>query len=173
MFNLGPTKNAACERLLEELEWVPAEGVEVIAPEDILQRISEDSQRHARVCVNCSEAVELVVESRNALQPLRENAMEAGQWFTTRVMRAIETKEAEIEERQNGVWVSVRNLAPRLIAFCALLLVVGSTWAIQLHRAEQARQMSTQQAEGLFDTGPSGQPSDEGIAIFSSAEARP
>ncbi|MGB8324517.1 MAG: hypothetical protein WCE52_16275, partial [Candidatus Acidiferrum sp.] len=108
MFNLGPTKNGACERLLEELEWVPAESIEVIAPDDILRRISEDSQQHARVCVNCSEAVELVVESRNALRPLRENGTEAGPWFTTRVMRAIGTKEAEIEERQNGVWVSVR-----------------------------------------------------------------
>jgi hypothetical protein len=38
------------------------------------------------------------------------------------------------------VWVSIRRLAPRLVAVCALLLVLASTWTYQLRRVEIAVQ---------------------------------
>ena len=141
----------------------------------MLLAISAADQEHVRSCKDCNEALNQLVMTRLALLPLRANTPEAGPWFTTRVMAAINAKEKEIEE-SNGVWANVRRFAPRLVAFCALLLVVGSTWALQLRKAEEARRMSVQQAEGLFDPGSSGPVNpvnDDATSIFSAGEARP
>jgi hypothetical protein len=170
MFNLPERQNAGCERFLEELESVP---VNETTSGEVLARISEVGREHARACENCRQALNELVITRQAIEPLRAGQKVAGPWFTTRVMAAIAAKEKEIEER-NGVWISVRRFAPRLVALCALLLVVGSTWALQLRRAEEARRANTQQAEGIFDTAPSAPVNDDATSILSSgAEARP
>jgi hypothetical protein len=173
MFNLPEVKNVGCQRFLEELESLPVEVQGPLSAGEVLTRISGASQQHAQVCVDCSEAVHQLVETRNTLQALKTDVVTAGPWFAKRVMAAITARENEIEEQKNGVWIIVRRMAPRLVAFCALLLVVGSTWALQLRRAEEARRISIQQAEGLFDTGPSTPVNDDAVAILGGGEARP
>jgi hypothetical protein len=39
---------------------------------------------------------------------------------------------------RDAVWVSIRKFAPRLVAVCALLLLLASTWTYQLRRVELA-----------------------------------
>ena len=88
-------------------------------------------------------------------QEMKESLPEAGPWFTTRVMQAIAAQEEEIEERQNGFWTSVRRLAPRLVAFATLLLMLGGTWAFQERRAARANGPQMGPAEGIFEAVPS------------------
>jgi type VI protein secretion system component VasK len=169
MFNLPEDKNAGCQRLLEALESVPTNKV---TSEEVMLAVSAADQEHVRSCDDCNNALSELVMARLALLPLRANATDDRPWFTKRVMAAIAAKEREIEE-SNRVWVNVRRFAPRLVAFCALLLVVGSTWALQLRKAEEARRASVQQAEGLFDPGSSAPVSDDANSIFGTGEARP
>lgn len=168
MLNLPEGKNAGCERLLEALEAVPTNKV---SKEEVLQAMSAADQEHARNCEGCAEALNELVTTRLALLPLREKAVGADAWFSARVMAAIQAKEKQMEE-SNGVWINVRRFAPRLVAVCALLLVVGSTWALQLRKAEEAQRASVQPVEGLFDSGSSAPVSDDANSIFSIGEAR-
>jgi hypothetical protein len=168
MFNFSEKQNAGCQRFLDALESV---ALNEATSGEILAVISEVDRVHVKVCADCNQALNELISTREELQPLIKKRIEAGPWFTTRVMAAIAAKENEIEE-SNGVWINVRRLAPKLVAFCALLLVVGSTWALQLRKAEEARRVDTQQAEGLFDTGSNVPINDDAGAIFSGGEVR-
>jgi len=172
MFTLSAGKNHGCEQFLEELESFPVENQSELGAGEVLARLTEASRKHAPLCADCRQALTELLLARNAFLPMRANQPEAGPWFTARVMAAITAKEQEIEEK-NGVWISVRRLAPRLVAFCALLLVVGSTWALQLRRADEASQVNRQRLEGLFDTGSNTPAVDDATSILSSGEARP
>lgn len=141
-----------CEAFLEALEAaIPDRGVEA-APEVLLGLMNEASRDHAQVCADCKSAVEEMSVTRRELTRLSEAAVEPRPWFTARVMGAIRAKESEIEEKKNGVWVSVRRLAPRLVAFCTVLLVLGGTWALEVRKAEEARQAEMRPVESLFET---------------------
>jgi len=159
-----------CQRFLEELETTrPERGVEA-APQVLLRRMSEATRGHAEACGSCRTAVEEVVETRRELARLSEAADEPGPWFTARVMGAIRAKENENEETKNGVWISVRRLAPRLVAFCTVLLVLGGTWALEVRKAEEARQAEMRPVEGLFETAPSTALNDD---VMANQEPRP
>jgi hypothetical protein len=97
---------------------------------------------------------------------------EARPWFVVRVMAAIRSKEEAIEEQRNGVWISVRRLAPRLVAFAALLLVLGGSWALEVRRTERLRQTVMRPAEGIFETAPV-TPVDEELVASVSEEKLP
>ena len=73
----------------------------------------------------------------------------AGPWFTARVMAAIAAREKE--EEIDGVWISVRRLAPRLVALGALLLVVGGSWSVQQTRKDRAS-LDRQDTDIVFDS---------------------
>jgi hypothetical protein len=154
MGNMLELKNSECRRFLEELEGVPASKGREGKAEAALEVMSSEARRHATECADCREAVEELVEARKALQPLSTPVAEAGPWFATQVMAAIRARENELEERRNGVWVGVRRLAPRLVALCALLLVLGTTWAVQLRRADVATQPEMRPAESVFESVP-------------------
>src|SRR5208283_816027 len=116
MANELDLKNSDCRRFLEQMETRPA----------------NDGSGHAEVCADCRAALEDLVATRRALEPMSAPVAEAGPWFVTRVMAAIRARENEQEERRNGVWIGIRRLAPRLVALCALVLVLGTTWAYQV-----------------------------------------
>jgi hypothetical protein len=161
-----------CEAFLEALEATsPGSGVEA-TPGERLGPLRETTRGHAEVCADCKAAVEEMSVTRTELARLSEAAVEPGPWFAARVMGAIRTKEREIEEKKNGVWVSVRRLAPRLVAFCTVLLVLGGTWAVEVRKAEEARQAEMRPVEGLFDTTASTPLNDDVLAI-SHQEPRP
>jgi hypothetical protein len=147
-------KNGECRRFLEELEGVPASDAGKATVPAVLAQMSNEARGHAAVCADCKGAVEDLAETRGALLPMSTPVAEPGPWFVTRVMAAIRAKESEQEERSNGVWLGVRRLAPRLVALCAVLLVVGTTWAVQLRREDLARQATLGSANSVFESVP-------------------
>jgi len=119
----------------------------------VLDGWSPASLEHASGCAECREAAEDLALTRVALQPLGELSPEPGPWFATRVMAAIAGRESEMD-LSDAVWVSVRRLAPRLVAVCALLLLLASTWTYQLRRVEIASRVERNGA-GVRSVGPS------------------
>jgi len=157
-----------CEDLLSQLERLSADHADAL-----LAQLPHSCREHLARCANCRQALEDLAQTREALAPLKAALPQPGPWFLSRVMHAIASREAEIEERKNGFWISVRRLAPRLAAFAAVLLAVGGTWAFQLRRAEQqARQTQIRSVESLFDPGPN-LPLNDDIVASPNEELRP
>lgn len=125
-----------CQEFREELEALPLKTNESEFA-TLLDGLSPASREHASSCTECREAAEDLALTRAALQPLGEPSPEPGPWFATRVMAAIAGRESEMD-LSDAVWVSIRRLAPRLVAVCALLLLLASTWTFQLRRVEIA-----------------------------------
>ena len=157
-----------CERFREELELVPLPEGEQVDRNGLLVKLSAEFRGHAEVCGSCLEAVDDLIETRNMLVKVvgEPAANEPGAWFSRKVMNAIAAQEGEIEQSE-GVWQSVRRLAPRLAAVCALLLVLAGTWAVQVRRDYVARQMSAP-GESLFEPTPSAALNDD---VMMSVEA--
>jgi hypothetical protein len=158
MSNKLELKGSECQRFLEEME----------AAEAALERMSSEARGHAAVCGDCRAAVEDLVTTRKALEPMSAPVAEAGPWFATRVMAAIRARENEREERRNGVWAGIRGLAPRLVALCALVLVLGTTWAVQLRRAGVATQPEMRPAESVFESVPA--PMNDDVLVSDTGE---
>jgi hypothetical protein len=147
-------KNSECRRFREELDGVLTSGPGEVNSQTVLAQMSSAARGHARVCAECGAAVEDLAETRKALLPMSTPVAQAGPWFAARVMAAIRARENELEERSNGVWLGVRRLAPRLVALCTLVLVLGTTWAVELRRAELARPPELGAAESVFEAVP-------------------
>ena len=157
-----------CKNFLSELEGLPA-----VSQEDFLAHLPQPLRDHAAHCVGCRQALTDFADTREALAGMRAHLAAPGPWFATRVMQAISAKEAEIQERKNSVWISVRRFAPRLAAFATLLLVVGGTWALQLHRAQQhAQQVQLPRVESLFESAPV-VPANDDIVMGAAEEQQP
>jgi len=154
-----------CEGFLEALETTnPDKGAQACV-EPLLAQMNEATRRHADTCADCRAAAEEMAVTRGELARLSEGRLVPGPWFTAGVMGGIRAKEHEIEEKKNGVWISVRRLAPRLVALCTVLLVLGSTWAFEVRKAEEARQAEIRPVEGLFDTAGSAPLNDDVLVI--------
>jgi len=164
----GPNRESSgCQEFREELEALPVKenaGTEVRM---VMEKMSLASRGHATVCADCREAVEDVVSTRSALRPLGEGSAEPGPWFTTRVMAAITGRESEMDLR-DAVWVSIRKLAPRLVAVCALLLVLASTWTYQLRQMEIAVRTQAGSNDTVLEPGQSTPLNDD--VLFSATE---
>lgn len=157
-----------CERFREELEALQIPLDRRIERNELLTKLGSELREHAETCGSCLEAADDLVELRNLLRAGAHEAVvfDPGPWFTSKVMNAISAKETEIEQSE-GVWQSVRRLAPRLAAVCALVLVLAGTWAAQVRRNDVARQR-TSPGESLFETAPSSVLNDD---VLLSAEA--
>ncbi len=147
-------KNSECGRFLEELEGVAASDAKEVNAQTVVTQMSSQARGHAEVCAECRGAVEDLAETRRALLPMGTPVAEAGPWFAARVMAAIRAKENELDERSNGVWLGVRRLAPRLVALCTVVLLVGTTWAYQMRQQDLARQLQLQSGESVFESVP-------------------
>jgi len=156
--------NVNCERFLNELEELEVEGAGAASANELLTSLSGEAREHAARCTSCEEALQDFAETRRELAGMREGLPEAGPWFAARVMAAIRAKEEEIEEKSEGVWASVRRLAPRLVAFAAVLLVLGGTWAIEVQRTERMRGPETRPGESLFEGAPTTALNDDIVA---------
>jgi len=152
MGKLFGQENENCEKFRDALEELPMTSREEHSAEQWRTGLPAEEARHLESCANCREALEEFALTRNALVGLTLPA--PGPWFANRVMAAIETKERE--EALEGVWISVRRLAPRIVALSALLLVLGGSWAMQ----QRSREMTNLEGKGgdmVFDaptTGP-------------------
>jgi anti-sigma factor RsiW len=123
-----------CRRFLDALEELPLSGGLQKSAEEWRAELPEAEGVHAGGCEACRTALEEFAETRNALA--EATVQKPGPWFATRVMAAINGREKEVEA-QDGVWISVRRLAPRLVALSALLLVLGGSWALELRKTDR------------------------------------
>ncbi len=154
-----------CEWIIGELEELPSGENAGETAGLLLARLPEAARAHMAKCAECENTLRDFVDTRLALAEMKESLPEAGPWFTTRVMKAIAGQEEEIEERQNGFWTGVRRLAPRIVAFATLLLMLGGTWAFQERRAARANGPELRRpAEGIFETAPTAPVNDDIIA---------
>ena len=171
---LGKNGNP-CEALREELEELPARGPVAATPRNVLEDVPEVSRNHARGCAECTLAVEEFVSTRNALQELAGEAPKPGPWFAVKVMGVIAAREAEMEMRREGVWLSVRRTAPRLAIASALLLIVSAGWALEVRHQEKTatRPPMTQAWERIFDSAPSTTPLNDDVMVSVREEPRP
>lgn len=127
MGKLFGRENESCERFRDALDALPV--VEWRA------ELPAAEAKHLETCESCRTVLEEFAETRSALTELA--LPEPGPWFAKRVMAAIDAKERE-EEAADGVWISVRRLAPRIVAVSALLLVLGGSWAVQQRNRDLA-----------------------------------
>jgi hypothetical protein len=167
MKELPKDDQLVCEWMIGELEGLPSGDGAGETVEVLLARLPGAAREHAAKCTECESAVRDFVDTRLALAHMKESLPEAGPWFTTRVVQAIAAQEEAIEERQNGFWTGVRRLAPRIVAFATLLLMLGGTWAFQERRAARANGPELRPAEGIFEAGPATPANDDIIASAS------
>jgi len=167
MGNLLNRDEQNCRRFLNALEELPPGGPPRKSAEEWRAELPDAEEEHAGRCEACWTALEEFAETRNALSEM--TVQEAGPWFTARVMAAINGREKE-EEARDGVWISVRRLAPRLVALSALLLVLGGSWAFELRKAEG---MNAERRGGdiVFDSPAAPTWYDDGLGMTS--EVRP
>ena len=156
-----------CRRFLDALEELPLSGGLRKSAEEWRAELREAEDVHARGCEACRTALEEFAETRNALA--EATVQQPGPWFATRVMAAISAREQE-EEARDGVWISVRRLAPKLVALSALLLVLGGSWALELRKSEG---MNAERRSGdmVFDSSVAPTWYDDGLGTTS--EVRP
>ena len=156
-----------CRRFLDALEELPLGGGLQKSAEEWLAELPDAEEIHAGGCEACRTALEEFAETRNALAGA--TVQKPGPWFAIRVMAAIRAKEQE-EEARDGVWISVRRLAPRLVALSALLLVLGGSWALELRKTEG---MNAERRGGdmVFDSTVAPTSYDDGLGTTS--EVRP
>jgi hypothetical protein len=156
-----------CQRFLDALEDLPLSGNSRKSAEEWRAELPEADEEHAGSCEACRMALEEFAETRNALVGI--TVQEAGPWFTARVMAAITARERE-EEARDGVWISVRRLAPRLVALSALLLVLGGSWALEVRKLDR---LNAERRGGdiVFDSSVAPTWYDDGLGMIS--EVRP
>jgi hypothetical protein len=154
----------SCDVFLTELETLPVETPEAATAADWRRLLSESAREHLARCTSCQAALEDFADTREAMAEMKKSLPEPGSWFAARVMARIRAQEKELEEQVNGVWVNVMRLAPRLAAFAVVLLVVGGTWALELRRADDARQKTVRPAESLFESAPTTPANDDIVA---------
>jgi hypothetical protein len=164
MKELPKDEKLNCEWFLNELEGLSPDRPRGATAEALRTRLPEEARVHAARCAECGQALENFAVTRWALEEMEEGFPEAGPWFTRRVMQAIGAREEEFEEKQSGFWSNVRRLAPRLVAFATLLLMLGGTWAFEEHRAARSRGPELRPAEGIFESLPSTPVNDDVIA---------
>ena len=156
-----------CRRFLDALEELPLSGGLQKSTEEWRAELPEAEDVHAGGCEACRTALEEFAETRNALAIAV--VQKPGPWFATRVMAAINAREQE-EETRDGVWISVRRLAPRLVALSALLLVVGGGWALELRKMDRLN-AERRGGDMVFDSSVAPTWYDDGLGATS--EVRP
>ena len=167
MGNLLNRDEENCRRFLDALEELPASGNMRKGAEEWRAELPVAEEEHAGRCEACRAALEEFAETRNALAGITAQA--AGPWFVARVMAAINARERE-EEARDGVWISVRRLAPRLVAVSALLLALGGSWALELRKTE-GMNADRRGGDMLFDSSSAPTSYDDGLGMTS--EVRP
>lgn len=164
MGNLLNRDEANCRRFLDALEELPLSGGTRKSAEEWRAELPEAEDEHAGRCEVCRTALEGFAETRNALTGVV--AHEPGPWFTARVMAAINAR----EEKEDGVWISVRRLAPRLVAVSALLLVLGGSWALELRKTDGLN-AERRSGDMVFDSSVAPTSYDDGLGM--TIEVRP
>ena len=163
MSGLPKDNRVSCEWFLTQLEELPREGRPAL--ELWRAKLPQLAQQHAASCADCQAALQDLIDTRLALQSAPTIFPHLGPWFSARVMQAIASRELQDQETIEGFWVGVRRLAPRLVAFAMLLLMLGGTWAFEENRAARDNNSQAPSIEGIFQGAPSTPVNDDVVAI--------
>jgi hypothetical protein len=163
MNGLPEDKRVNCEWFLNQLEELPRDSRTTV--EVYRAKLPPQARQHAAECADCEAALRDWIDTQLALEGMRALLPEPGPWFTSRVMQSIAAQELEHEESVEGFWAGVRRLAPRLVAFAMLLLMVGGTWAFEQHRSARQNNLQNPSIEGIFQTAPSAPVNDDIVAV--------
>lgn len=145
-----------CRAFLDGLEDTPAAAR---SHDEVLEFLPEELRGHALECAQCNAAAADLVESRRLLGHASLEAFTPGPWFATRVLAAIEDREAA-QATSDRTWAAVPRLASRLTLATAVALLVTTTWLYR-HAAESSPVQRAETSESLFDSAPAGLTQDE------------
>jgi hypothetical protein len=174
MFHSGDQNEAMCEKFLMELEELPVDPTLGSASgalhAALLAFLSGEARLHVAACADCRNSLADLVETREALRRVPLAIVEPGPFFVPRVMALIAARQNE-RNAGEGVWASVRGLAPRMVAFSVVLLVLAGTWAFALQREDAMRRADARSPEAIFDSLTIAPPNDD--VLVSPTGSRP
>src|SRR4030095_4621548 len=152
MWRLNKKMSAECERVCDALESTapPESRGEIVAAGTLLAGLPESSREHVYSCEGCRTFAEELLEARELLGT-HGNKTEPGPFFLARVMAAIASKEAELEQSAQ-TWAAVPRLASRLTVLASLGLLIAASWVYEMPRIASSAGWNSQQWAGLVDT---------------------
>ncbi len=167
MWKLLSKRDEECRKLRDFLEESTAACHGSRSLQELLAVLPPAEQSHIAACEKCREAARDVFAVREILKDVAPRTKEAGPWFVSRVMRAIETRERELAARVTA-WGEIPRFASRLAWIAAIVLLAGSTWLYERGTTGSSRPQSGAAAqESIFETPP---PANQDDVLISMAE---
>jgi hypothetical protein len=127
MWNLLKKRNEECMKLQDFMEDSAAARPEAVNVEQLSEAWPAAQRAHIAACVNCLEAAQDLLATREIFKGVASRAAQAGPWFAAGVMGAIQTRERELA-LPASLWSAVPRYASRLAWVTAFVLLAGSTW---------------------------------------------
>jgi len=166
MFSLFRLQDAECGALRDALGEVT--GATTL--QELLDHATPQQRAHVAACDDCREALEELLATRLLLSVIPPQASVPRPWFASRVMSAIEAREAEFS-RLATAWMLVPKLASRLAWVSAVAILVAGTWLYRKPTSSPPAQTVTEASvESVFETSPPPQQDD---VLLSTVEKHP
>jgi anti-sigma factor RsiW len=150
MFSLFLRKKKACSNVLD----ISTDTVNAATLDELLDDATPQQRAHVAACDDCREALEELLATRLLLNVIPPQASVPRPWFASRVMSAIEGREAEFS-RLATAWMLVPKLASRLAWVSAVAILVAGTWLYRKPASSPPGQTATEASvESVFETSP-------------------
>ncbi len=127
MWNLLKKRNEECMKVQDLMEDSAAARPEALNVEQLSESWPAAQRGHIAACVNCLEAAQDLLATREIFKGVASRTEQAGPWFAAGVIRAIRTRERELA-LPASLWSAVPRYASRLAWVTAFVLLAGSTW---------------------------------------------
>jgi hypothetical protein len=159
-------KSRECKKFQDGLE--ESAGAQAGNLEELLAVMAPAEREHVTACVDCREAAQDFLASREILRGMTAAGVGAGPGFAMRVMNVIATRERELANLANAL-SEVPRFASRLAWASAVVLLVGSTWLYEKPTSIANRQLTVAASqESLFETAPPANQDDVLIGVTES-----
>jgi len=161
-------KGKECRRFQHGLEESATARPQAGNLEGLLAVIAPAEREHVSACVDCREAAQDFLASREIFRGMTTAGVEAGPGFSTRVMNVIAARERELANLANA-WSEVPRFASRLAWASAIVLLVGSTWLYEKPAPVTNHPLTVAASqESLFETAPPANQDDVLIGVTES-----
>lgn len=156
-------KKKVCSNVLD----ISADTVDAATLEELLGHATPQQRAHVAACDDCREALEELLAARQLLSAIPSQASVPRPWFASKVMSAIEAREAEFS-RLATAWTLVPKLASRLAWVSAVVILAAGTWLYRKPASSPPVQTATEASvESIFETSP---PPNQDDVLLSPAE---
>jgi hypothetical protein len=150
MLSLFLRKKKACSNVLD----ITADTVNAATLEELLGHATPQQRAHVAACDDCRQALEELLAARQLLSAIPRQASVPRPWFASKVMSAIEAREAEFS-RLATAWTLVPKLASRLAWVSAAAILIAGTWLYRKPTSSPPGQTATEASvESVFETSP-------------------